>query len=99
MIEVLYLCGLIVLLVVACAVAVWPSAADHPGGNGAAGRSTAGGASAAAPPRSLEGVLVAQLSRHEISLPQYLRAMERLAARDDERHPLTVPPEMGSAGT
>ncbi len=29
--------------------------------------------------------------------PSKVRAMELLAARDDERHPLTVPPENGPA--
>jgi Na+-transporting methylmalonyl-CoA/oxaloacetate decarboxylase gamma subunit len=46
---------------------------------------------AVARPETLEGVMVAQLSAGEISRRQYLRAMERIAARDDERHPLTVP--------
>jgi hypothetical protein len=47
-------------------------------------------------PESLEGILVAQLVAAEITLHQYLRAMERIAARDDARHPLAVPPETGS---
>ena len=46
-------------------------------------------------PRSLEGVLVAQLAGGEISRSQYARAMAQLAARDEERHPLSVPPEVG----
>ena len=48
-------------------------------------------------PESLEGVLVAQLAATEITRAQYTRAMEKLAARDDERHPLSVPPEVGGA--
>lgn len=28
----------------------------------------------------------------------FLQAMEGVAARDDERHPLAVPPETGPAG-
>ncbi|GIF02071.1 hypothetical protein [Paractinoplanes rishiriensis] len=48
-------------------------------------------------PESLEGVLVAQLVAGTISPVQYRRAVERIAARDEERHPLTVPPENGPA--
>jgi hypothetical protein len=48
-------------------------------------------------PESLEGVLVAKLMADEISRIQYLHAMAGLAARDDERHPLAVPPEIGPA--
>ncbi|WP_127508592.1 hypothetical protein [Actinoplanes solisilvae] len=46
---------------------------------------------------SLEGALVASLLRHEITPGQYQRAIERLAERDDDIHPFTVPPE-GSVG-
>jgi hypothetical protein len=55
--------------------------------------------SAAAPakPESLEGVLVEQLVAGTIMPAQYRHALEGLAARDEERHPLTVPPETGSA--
>ena len=42
-------------------------------------------------PSSLEGVLVEQLIGGQISRRQYLRAVERIAARDDHRHPLTIP--------
>jgi hypothetical protein len=42
-------------------------------------------------PQSLEGVLCAQLMDGEITQMQYVRSMAGLAARDDERHPLTVP--------
>ncbi|GIE54136.1 hypothetical protein Ani05nite_76700 [Amorphoplanes nipponensis] len=43
-------------------------------------------------PETLEGVLVRQLMADEISGPQYRRAMQRLAERDADRHPLTLPP-------
>ena len=46
-----------------------------------------------AKPETLEGVLVRQLMDHEISRLQYHRAVQRLAERDADRHPLTVPPE------
>lgn len=42
-------------------------------------------------PDSLEGVLVAQLFRGEINTAQYRRAVEGLAARDEQRHPMSVP--------
>ena len=48
-------------------------------------------------PESLEGVLVEQLTAAVISRRQYIRAMERLAARDEKRNPVVVPPETGSA--
>ncbi|GAA2565056.1 hypothetical protein GCM10010435_42090 [Winogradskya consettensis] len=49
-------------------------------------------------PESLEGVLVAQLMGAEITLGQYSHEMAKIAARDDERHPLSIPPEQGAAG-
>ncbi len=42
-------------------------------------------------PDSLEGVLVGHLLRQEITPEQYRRAVEGLAARDDQRHPMSVP--------
>ncbi|BCJ49308.1 hypothetical protein Asp14428_07830 [Actinoplanes sp. NBRC 14428] len=45
-------------------------------------------AAAAAPPESLEGVLVRQVLDHEITPGQYRVAMHRLADRDADRHPL-----------
>ncbi|WP_143235092.1 hypothetical protein [Paractinoplanes atraurantiacus] len=52
----------------------------------------------AEPPATLEGVLAAQLTSGEITRGQYQRAMAKIAERDDERHPLVVPPEQGAAG-
>ncbi|MEV0895409.1 hypothetical protein [Actinoplanes sp. NPDC049802] len=40
---------------------------------------------------TLEGALVAQLVHGEINRTQYQAALARLAARDDERNPLSVP--------
>ncbi|UQU61775.1 hypothetical protein COUCH_22315 [Couchioplanes caeruleus] len=76
-------------LVGACAYTVWPHEA-------AAGVEPAG-AAPAREPVTLEGALVTQLVAGEISRPQYMRAMEKLAARDDARHPLAVPPDNGPA--
>ena len=91
---------------------VWmvvPRFKESPGGPRSTSRpehgagSTAASAGDVAQPESLEGVLVAQLGSEEITRGQYLRAMERVAARDAERHPLAVPPDVtppeGSAGT
>jgi len=45
-------------------------------------------------PQTLEGALTLQLVAGEITGPQYRRAMATLAARDAERHPLDVPPDV-----
>jgi hypothetical protein len=62
-------------------------------------RDTVGSASSrpANAPVSLEGVLVAQLRRGEINRHQYRNEMTLLAARENERHPMAVPPEPGTA--
>ncbi|GID91590.1 hypothetical protein ACFQFC_01825 [Amorphoplanes digitatis] len=69
-----------------------------------AGMATGAGESATqpgdSPPsrlESLEGVLSTQLVAREITPGQYRRAVEGLAARDDERHPMNVPREIGPA--
>jgi hypothetical protein len=41
---------------------------------------------------SLEGALAGRLIAGEINPRQYQRALARLAARDNERHPLSAPP-------
>jgi hypothetical protein len=74
------------------ATLTWPRREDAPRGNGGQA-----GPQRPAAPESLEGALVAQLTSGEITRPQYTRAMEKLAARDAERHPLSVPPEVGGA--
>lgn len=95
----LFLTILTLFLLACCFSAVWPSIRPlrrrDDGSHPATGRPAA----AAVPvsrPESLEGVLVAQLVGGEITRAQYLRAIERIAARDDERHPLTIPPDAGS---
>ncbi|MFG1604695.1 hypothetical protein [Actinoplanes sp. NPDC049265] len=42
-------------------------------------------------PGSLEGVLAAQLADGEITRGQYRRAMTQIAAREEERRPMSVP--------
>ncbi len=44
-------------------------------------------------PETLEGVLAGQLLAGEITAAQYRRAVQRLAERDADRHPLSMPPE------
>jgi hypothetical protein len=94
---------LLLLLVVAVsafyAFAVWPRNGHGPGLR-RAGRSAdaAQPVAEAARPESLEGVLVAQLVAGDITRRQYRRAMGQLAARDDERSPMAVPPEGGLGG-
>ena len=42
-------------------------------------------------PDSLEGVLVTQLTDGEITRGQYRRAMSQIAAREEQRRPMSVP--------
>ncbi|MCU7724879.1 hypothetical protein ODJ79_14225 [Actinoplanes sp. KI2] len=48
-----------------------------------------------ADPQSLEGVLVVKLLAGDITTTQYRHALEGLAARDEDRHPLSAPPDAG----
>jgi len=89
---------LTLVLVSTCVYAVWPGSAGSPGTAGGPGRiEKAKAAAAVRLPETLEGTLARQLIDHEITGRQYERAMEQLAARDDDRHPLSVPPETGLA--
>ena len=83
---------LVMGLITACAVAAWTNLrwvddADKPAEPVAASSPDAG-------PQTLEGVLAGQVMAGEISGPQYQHAMATLAARDAERHPLEVPPDI-----
>ena len=62
-------------------------------GNTAGPAKDSGLAGEAAKRATLEGALVRRLMDGEISGPQYRRAMRRLAERDADHHPMTVPPE------
>ncbi|MEU4622723.1 hypothetical protein AB0G04_22480 [Actinoplanes sp. NPDC023801] len=75
-------------LLAAAVLAFWPSEEERAAGTGP--DRTAGHAEPSAP-SSLEGVLTAQLVAGEITRGQYLRALEQIAARDEERHPMAVP--------
>jgi hypothetical protein len=86
-----FLLGFAVLVLSVCAVSVWSRVLTEP----AAARPWR--ADAKPPPGELsastEGVLAAQLAAGDITHEQYVRAMERLAASDEFRHPLVVPPD------
>ena len=87
----LFLILFVSLVVTICMVTVWsrPVAAKDPASKPDIPRATE--------PESLEGVLVAKLLAGDISTTQYRNAIEGLAARDEDRHPLSVPPDAGSA--
>ncbi|KUL23512.1 hypothetical protein ADL15_45910 [Actinoplanes awajinensis subsp. mycoplanecinus] len=75
------------------AVAFWPEAAprtDAGPGQGSTGDDSHTG------PTTPEGTLTRQLLAGEISRPQYRQALTRLAERDDQRHPMSVPESGGS---
>jgi hypothetical protein len=83
---------LVVILIGSCVLAAWSNirwAARE------AEREPTGAASAPdRSPQTLEGILVGQLVAGEITGPQYRHAMATIAARDAERHPLEVPPDV-----
>jgi hypothetical protein len=87
---------LVAVLIVVCVLA-WPNirravhdAVGKPAGQGAPGAASASDRS----PQTLEGILTLQLVTGEITGPQYRHAMATIAARDAERHPLDVPPDV-----
>jgi hypothetical protein len=88
----LFLILFVSAVVTICMVTVWsrPTEAKDPAASEPE-------TSHAAEPESLEGVLVAQLLAGDISTTQYRHAIEGLAARDEDRHPLSVPPDLGPA--
>lgn len=87
---------LTVVLVTTCVCAAWPTFSETPGSTRRAENRSEPPATDRSRPDTLEGVLVDQLIDGLITQDQYLRAMEHLAASDDKRHPLAVPPEIGS---
>lgn len=82
----------VVLLILTTTVILWrtPDATTE---DKAAGTAVTGddGVRRETAPTTLEGTLVAQLLRGEITRRQYRLALGRLAARDDERNPMSVP--------
>ena len=83
----------VVGLIVAAALALWPVPNDVPARKeGPVPKpGYAGGGRTAEAPSSLEGVLVEQLINGDITRRQYVRALELVAARDEQRHPWRVP--------
>lgn len=93
-----FLMLLAIVVGAALVIAVWPeSPAESRAAAGKTTRTEDGEVAVESAPESLEGVLVSQLNSGEINRRQYVHEMEKLAARDDERHPLVVPPDLGSA--
>ena len=89
----IFLVLLAVTLVAMVAVTVWSAVADS--GSAAADEPSEGAprVPAASEPETLEGVLARQLLDGEITGAQYRHAVQRLAERDADRHPLSVPPQ------
>ncbi|MET8152947.1 hypothetical protein ACIBSW_35020 [Actinoplanes sp. NPDC049668] len=88
-----YVIAVVAAFTLLCVLAwTWRDPAAEP-----AGTTTGVDAPHTGAPTSLEGALVAQLVAGEITPAQYRRAVEVLSARDDERHPMDVPPEIGPA--
>lgn len=84
---------LMVIVLAMVAATVWSAVTDTERGRtaAAAGAEDAEAALVPATPETLEGVLARQLMEGEITAPQYRRAVHRLAERDADRHPLSVP--------
>lgn len=82
----------------AAAFAVWPSFTTADKAAGETRDAVAGDVATAQKPTTLEGAVAAQLLHGEISPQQYRAALELLAARDDQAHPLSVP-EKGDSST
>jgi len=83
------------VMVAILAAGVWPVLKDLSADEEDQDRSAAGEPDRSREASSLEGSLVVGLLRHEITPGQYRRAVERLAARDDDANPLKVPPPGG----
>jgi hypothetical protein len=88
---------LVAALIAAYVIGTWPKtrwslrdAGDGPADPAAPGHVSTPQRS----PETLEGTLTLQLVAGEITGPQYQHAMAAVAARDAERHPLEVPPEV-----
>ena len=87
----IFLVLLAVTLVAMVAVTIWSAVADT---RSAAADEPPGvdpRVPAVAEPETLEGVLARQLLDGEITATQYRQAVQRLAERDADRHPLSVP--------
>jgi hypothetical protein len=91
--EMVLLLILTVALFASCVCFVWPRAAEPESTAFETEQDCLRGPSPTGEPGSREGVLVHLLLTSGITRRQYQRSLELLAARDDERHPLAMPPE------
>jgi hypothetical protein len=96
-ISMLFALLLVAVLIAACVFATWSNlrwavgdARNEPAGRRAAGTASTPDRS----PQTLEGILSGQIVAGEITGPQYRLAMATIAARDAERHPLEIPPDV-----
>ncbi|BEL05973.1 hypothetical protein Q0Z83_041640 [Actinoplanes sichuanensis] len=80
---------LVVLLIITITVVFWRTPDATPSDEAAGAGDD--GVSRETAPTTLEGALVTQLLQGGISRAQYQQALSRLAARDDERNPMSVP--------
>ncbi|RSM68079.1 hypothetical protein DMB66_14295 [Actinoplanes sp. ATCC 53533] len=86
--------AMLTMVMVAClAVAAWSAIKEEEKHDKAGSASESAQAREVPKPETLEGALVRQLMEREISGRQYRHAMQRLAERDVDRHPLSIPPE------
>ncbi|MEU4689943.1 hypothetical protein [Actinoplanes sp. NPDC023714] len=82
----LYVVLIVIGLILAGALLVWPVLKGGP-----AEQESIPAVDGRVAPATLEGVLVGQLVDGSITRAQYRAALSRLAQRDDERHPMSVP--------
>lgn len=91
--RMVFVAVLMTMLVVCLAVVVWSAVNDEANDDKARAAPDSTQAREVPKPETLEGALVRQLMEREISGRQYRHAMRKLAERDADRHPLTIPPE------
>jgi hypothetical protein len=89
----IFMLVLTVILLAMVAATVWSAVTDTEAGEAGAATKDAEAVPVPATPETLEGVLARQLMDGEITGAQYRRAVHRLAQRDADRHPLSVPSE------
>lgn len=87
----LWLVLIMLTLIIAGGLLMWTEKDQLAGKDSPAGGSGAEDAGAAAVPTTLEGALVVQLLGGAITRAQYQAALTRLAERDDDRDPMSVP--------
>jgi hypothetical protein len=91
--RMVFVAVLMTMMVACLAVAAWSAVKEEANDDKARSAPDSAQAREVPKPETLEGALVRQLMEREISGRQYRHAMQRLAERDVDRHPLTIPPE------